>query len=338
MHGGGSVRRTVHAGLVLGGLLVSGWAASACGEPPNMPSDAGGFDAARDDGGGSDATTSAIDTGPRDGGPRPMPDTGVCASGQHRCGAGCIADQPNEPERGCRLGCGEACAEPDMGGTAACSDAGTCSVECTPPYHLVDGACECTPRSCMDMGASCGSPNDGCGHILNCGSCTGGSCVEGSCRCDPDRFEPNDVHTSQTRPQGTLIDSSNTRLTVENGTLDDAADVDWYRFTVTDNTDGGSPVVTVTLSQIPSGSQFEVATYFTCDSGDPMSSTCREGTVDTLVGKGCVAPRSGSTRRAIIDCECGNILNQSGVLFVRVSASQYGAAACTPYLLTVSVD
>ena len=30
----------------------------------------------------------------------------------------------------------------------------------------------CTPKSCADLGYSCGMQGDGCGNVINCGTCT----------------------------------------------------------------------------------------------------------------------------------------------------------------------
>ncbi len=40
----------------------------------------------------------------------------------------------------------------------------------------------CVPRTCVDLGASCGTPSDGCGHSLDCGTCTAPQgCHDGRC-------------------------------------------------------------------------------------------------------------------------------------------------------------
>lgn len=48
----------------------------------------------------------------------------------------------------------------------------------------------CSPRDCASQGMRCGSIDDGCGHILNCGTCDwpntcGGTGVVGQCGCQP---------------------------------------------------------------------------------------------------------------------------------------------------------
>jgi hypothetical protein len=62
------------------------------------------------------------------------------------------------------LDCG-ACSAPYI-----CGGGGTPSV-CGNPY-VGDGGAACTPRTCADIGANCGSVGDGCGALLDCGTCS----------------------------------------------------------------------------------------------------------------------------------------------------------------------
>jgi len=40
----------------------------------------------------------------------------------------------------------------------------------------------CVPLTCTDLGATCGAPSDGCGHVLDCGTCTAPQgCHDGRC-------------------------------------------------------------------------------------------------------------------------------------------------------------
>ena len=71
--------------------------------------------------------------------------------------------------------------KPDAGST---SDGGT-------PDAQSDGSGHgegCSPKSCLQVGAACGSIDDGCGGTVDCGSCTapdtcGGAGVENQCGC-----------------------------------------------------------------------------------------------------------------------------------------------------------
>ena len=42
----------------------------------------------------------------------------------------------------------------------------------------------CVPMTCGDVGATCGSADNGCGELLSCGGCDEGACSQGACRTD----------------------------------------------------------------------------------------------------------------------------------------------------------
>ncbi|UJR81027.1 hypothetical protein [Sandaracinus amylolyticus] len=291
-------------------------------------------------GGGTDSgpvTTS--DAGPREdgGGTRRDASSGTCGAGQHTCGGGCIDDLPNEPENGCRLGCGEACPAPPGMGTTICNAGGECDFECTPPFNRDGDACVCVPRTCDDMGAMCGAPDDGCGTPLDCGSCgAGGSCIDGRCACTPDAREPNDSHTTVTS-LGTYADSDDPDFEMTMVNLDDDRDEDWFRYEITDsNTDNA--VITVTLDDIPAGSDYRLAAYYDCGS-DPDLSTCTAGTGDNMVGRGCASDNAGTASETVtIDTDCDRFLsaNDSGTLYVRVTSATFGGS-CQAYSLSMRV-
>src|SRR5439155_865693 len=102
-------------------------------------------------GGGTGPTQSGL--GGADGGSSCVPKT--CAQLGAACGTqgdGC----------GGTLQCGT-CTSP-----AFCGGAG--------PSHCglggVDGGSTCVPKTCAQLGATCGTQGDGCGALLNCGTCT----------------------------------------------------------------------------------------------------------------------------------------------------------------------
>jgi hypothetical protein len=81
--------------------------------------------------------------------------------------------------------------------------AGTCQIAnrynmcCSNPFCPVGAQCEefvcsgCCPSSCLDRFATCGPIGDGCGGVLNCGSCMapdtcGGGGVPNQCGSPPD--------------------------------------------------------------------------------------------------------------------------------------------------------
>ena len=302
-------------------LLLCACLLAACAE--------GGTDG---DGGVDASTPPPGDSGVRrDSGP-----TG-CPSGQHDCGGGCIDDLDNEPANGCRLGCGEACPTPPDG-EAACAEDGTCTVGCTPPFRLVDGECVCEARTCEDMGVMCGAPEDGCGMTLDCGTCMGeGSCIDGLCACAPDAEETND--SSTTAPMIDSAPDENTwERTYDMWNLDEADDEDWVRFSVED-TGLDNPSITVTLDQIPMGSNYDLAAYYVCDSGGENSS-CGAGMPDNMIGNGCASASSGTTSETVrIDADCDSAFssNDSGSLFIRVTSSTWGGS-CAPYRIRIRIE
>lgn len=318
------------------GCAFAGSTLAGCAEGGGGGTDGGGArDAARRDAGQADGGDDPGDGGARDGGRRDSGPGTECDPGQHACGGGCIDDLPNEPANGCRLGCGEPCPEPPSG-ELSCTSAGTCSFECTPPYRPMDGTCVCAPFTCEDMGWMCGSPDDGCGRPLDCGSCGTGACIDGACSCAPDAHESDDSRSSVTSV-GTYSDSDDPPdAVIGTHTLDEAGDVDWIRYDITDGTDGGNPRLTVTLDQIPTGSAYTLSAFYVCDGGTDAS-TCAAGTADNEVGRGCTAMGTGSSRMVEVETECEHIsTDETGTLYVRVRAATW-ASTCGPYRVTLRV-
>lgn len=256
---------------------------------------------------------------------------GACPTGQHRCGAGCIDDLENLPENGCRLGCGEPCPAP-AGGAAACDDAGMCTLGCEPPFHMQDGECVCAPRTCDDIGYQCGAPDDGCGTPLDCGACDGdGVCMDGLCSCPKDEREPNDSLLAVRDTQVEHIpDENDWERTYASWNLHSATDADWYRFKVTE--DGwNNPGITLTLSGVPDGSEYELMAYYVCDDGADIS--------DCTVGSPCTR-RATRMNNALLqfDIDCDRVgWDDSGALFIRVTSVRWGGS-CAPYSLTVKSE
>lgn len=51
----------------------------------------------------------------------------------------------------------------------------TITVGCAAGQELIDGQCQgvCIPQTCAEMGKNCGTVDDGCGGMLECGTCAG---------------------------------------------------------------------------------------------------------------------------------------------------------------------
>jgi len=272
---------------------------------------------------------STTDTSRRDGG------GGSCGTGEHACGTGCIDDLPNDPENGCRLGCGEACVAPTMG-EASCSSAGRCDFACPTPFRREGDACVCAPSSCTTLGFECGAPDDGCGVPLNCGSCGAGDCVEGHCGCAPDTHEPNDSNSTATVHPGTFADGADPDVTIMGYGLDEMGDVDWLRVDIADSFDFGNPRMVITLDNVPVGADYDLAAFYVCDAGTDNGS-CNAGTSDNFVGRGCTDDTVGTgTSRVEIASDCtGADIDDDGTLYIRVRARSF--EGCGNYRLVVNV-
>lgn len=134
-----------------------------------------------------------------------------------------------------------------------------------------------------------------------------------------------------------LNDADDAELFVRNANLHDSGDVDWYRFPVRDGNDFGNPKLTVELSGVPEGADYQLGAWFVCNDGG-NDSNCQAGTVDNLLGNGCVSTAAGSADEQVrISTGCSGIGNfEHGNLFVRVT-SQTHSASCVNYVLRVAI-
>lgn len=343
------MHRLAHLSLVSLGALALALAGCANGSSGVTPTRDGSVaqdgSAERD---GSTPMDGSVTT--RDGGTTPHTDGGAardggarrdaatsCPTGEHACGSGCVVDLANEPANGCRLGCGEPCDAP-ANASASCGMDGRCAWACEAPFRRDGDACVCTPRTCESMMYECGAPDDGCGHPLDCGSCSGGaSCTDGRCGCSPDSFEPNNTGTTATRRPG-LNDADDPDVTITTANLHTESDEDWFAFPITDGFDWGNPTITVSLTNIPTGSNYDLAAYYSCgDSTD--NSTCTTGTADNTYGRGCASRASGSANEQVVidaDCSRGLSSDDDGTLLIRVHSATW-ARTCGSYQLAVRV-
>lgn len=252
----------------------------------------------------------------------------MCGTGQHRCGAGCIDDLPNEPAHGCRNGCGEPCPTPPDG-TAACSPEGTCTFACEPPFYRDGATCVCRARTCADLGFSCGAPDDGCGRTLDCGGCDGGGvCISGSCSCPPDAREPNNGRL-QAPEIARLTDAPDSSATFAEFNLHSATDQDWFTIHVDDDWDAGNPQIRVELDRVPEGSEYTLTAWYVCDNGSDES-PC---TVARTCSAGATSAASASVE---IATECGGTTDEHGVLWIQITPTRW-SGSCAPYRLVVNV-
>ena len=148
-----------------------------------VPDGCGGTFVCSSDGG----TVDAGDDAEADGGGVPP----TCAGAQ-TCGGGGVANTCGTgtcvPKTSCAGKCGTI--SDTCGGAVAC---GGCPAGQTcgggPPdagdASATPNRCGCTPKTCDQIGAACGTPTDGCGGTLDCGTCEAGTCVKNACSCTP---------------------------------------------------------------------------------------------------------------------------------------------------------
>jgi len=154
------------------GLALAGMLAAACGGAGSGTS-TGNLDGSV----AFDGTTGFMTKPVADGSGTPtnscVPKT--CASLGYTCG-------PNSDGCGNLLDCG-GCTAPDQCGVGGFSQCGN------PTVGPDGGMISCTPKTCTDLGYTCGDNADGCGGMLTCGTCTSGYCGGGGfsqCGTGPD--------------------------------------------------------------------------------------------------------------------------------------------------------
>jgi hypothetical protein len=73
--------------------------------------------------------------------------------------------------------CSAACQQRAV--TSCTSGDGCCPAGCA---FATDSDCACTPKTCAEVGAQCGSVDNGCGQMIQCPMCTGGrTCSQNTC-------------------------------------------------------------------------------------------------------------------------------------------------------------
>ena len=125
-------------------------------------------------------------------------DCGTCTKPGETCGGGGVPSQCGSSVPSCtKLTCtdqGANCGPIGDGCGGVIDNCGTCTnpdefcggggpSKCGPGTNgdggLLDGGGVCVPRTCTDLGANCGKQSDGCGLLIDCGTCTTGTCGGG---------------------------------------------------------------------------------------------------------------------------------------------------------------
>lgn len=119
-----------------------------------------------------------------------------CCSGT--CVAGTCQAQPGAVGAACD-------SDADCTGGTTCVDGVCCSTPvvcggscCTDPLARCHNSVCCVPATCASLGAACGTPSDGCGGTLSCGTCAapntcGGGGTPGQCGCTSNTCESLDA-------------------------------------------------------------------------------------------------------------------------------------------------
>ncbi len=105
----------------------------------------------------------------------PVPVGTPCATDAECCGNVCVPDVND----GGKLKCGGACV---ANGGSCTTTADCCGGACMKQPGAVAGTCTiptCTPSTCAEQGLECGKTGDGCGNVLDCGSCPMGTTCGG---------------------------------------------------------------------------------------------------------------------------------------------------------------
>ncbi|MGA3119707.1 MAG: hypothetical protein ABSF69_02960 [Polyangiaceae bacterium] len=117
-------------------------------------------------------------------------DCGTCPTGLS-CGGGGTPGQCGAPEGGTctpitcseqHLSCGPAgdgCGDQIAGGCGTCPAGETCGGGGTPGVCGAPDAGACVPETCVQQHISCGPAGDGCGNLLQCGTCPAGQTCGG---------------------------------------------------------------------------------------------------------------------------------------------------------------
>lgn len=181
------------------------------------------------------------------------------------------------------------------------------------------GSCEgtCTPKTCAELGKSCGEHDDSCGKKVSCGVCAT------ACVADPGAANNTPAKATML---GEFSDAPATKRTVADLKLTDG-DEDWYAMAIKDAGFSTNPRISASV-----GLPVEVAIFFVCKSTTNYS-TCpnTKDVPDALLGKGCKGKSS-----AMLQTDCSGI-DEAGTAYVRVRKLA-SDGLCAGYSLHVSVD
>jgi hypothetical protein len=181
------------------------------------------------------------------------------------------------------------------------------------------GVCEaCVPKTCQQLGKSCGEHDAGCGKKADCGACAP------ACVADANGAN-NTAATAQVL--GEFSDSPITTKQMLELKLPDG-DEDWYKMAIKDAGFSANPRISASARSL------EVTIFFLCASATATNySTCpnTKDTADNTMGKGCKG-----TSSTMLQTDCTGI-NEDGTAYVRVRKLA-SDGMCAGYSLDLKVD
>ncbi len=268
------------------------------------------------------------------------PPSGACA-GQPE-GTPCDADGDGCSQDLCRRG---ACV---LGGLAECNDGLSCTTDQCVSTGAMTFRCDNVSTGCVidgrcfDVGTR--NPDEDCqvcdastpmSWSISTGTCDDGdactiedSCSSGTCVGTPnvDAYESNDVRTAA-NDLGRIDDGAGFPHQTENPTMYPMGDVDWFRFHDSDEF-GHAIYPQVGIRDIPSGSNYDLCAYATCDT------TCETGTAATFDGlQGCCSRSASNADEEVrLNPDCSGA-DDSVDVFIHVVQVSGPATCTTPYSL-----
>lgn len=266
---------------------------------------------------------------------------GCTASGLSSCDAEAPAAEVCDGEdNDCDLATDEDSCDDGLGCTVDSCHGTTCSNEIAAGSCLIEGVCHGTgafnpldPCELCNPGAAQASWSVHTGGCDDGDSCTtGDQCSNGICSGNPieDGYESNDAVSA---PFGlsSASDCDDFPSGTASATLYGPGDEDWFSYHVSD--DWLCSIYPAARLTVPTGMNYDLCVYVTCDDNSTPSVSCTSGAVDSANGMGgCCSRNGGSSQEYVrLDHDC-NATDDTGMLWVRVfnAGSTY---TCEPYTL-----
>ncbi len=191
-------------------------------------------------------------------------------------------------------------------------------------------------NSYFDETGDASTPTNNSGSDASTTDSDAGSGTESdaSSGCEPDPAEPDNGAATATS-LGEFSDSQKTTQELTIHSLHDASDEDWFLLEVDDTFDLSNPEPEVRVTGLGANDTYEVAAWYTCDSGGGVE--CVDGTADDTFGPGCAASGSGEEGVLMeLKSKCDGT-SEDGTMLVRIRALQH-SGSCAPYVVRFRVD